>query len=74
VLSSKITQKFQTTVPRQVRQLLRLQAGDSVVFEIEDDKVMVRKANPIDLQFAAGLTSTLGEWGSSNDEEAYSEL
>lgn len=72
--SSKLTQKFQATVPREVRKLLQLQAGDGIVFELEQDRVVVRKANPIDLQFAKGLTTTLSEWDSKNDHQAYDGL
>jgi hypothetical protein len=43
-----------------------------VAFEInENQKVIIRKATPIDLEFAKALEGTLSEWSSENDEEAY---
>lgn len=72
--TSKLTQKYQTTIPSPVRKLLHLQAGDAVAFDIEDNVVHLRKARPIDMAFAKSLEDTLSEWDSSADEEAYHEL
>ncbi len=72
---SKLTSKFQTTIPQEIRTLLGLKAGDQVVFEVvEGDQVVIRKAMPIDLMYLKSLESTLGEWGSEYDEEAYRDL
>ncbi len=40
---SKVTGKFQTTIPRLVREFLDLDSGDRVVFVMEHDSVTVRK-------------------------------
>ena len=71
---SKLTKKYQATVPKAVRQKLNLAAGDSIAFEIDNDIIKVRKARPIDLAFSNALVSTLNEWNSENDEEAYHDL
>jgi bifunctional DNA-binding transcriptional regulator/antitoxin component of YhaV-PrlF toxin-antitoxin module len=68
----KLTSKYQTTVPRHVREILGLSRGDFVVFEIDDHRhVHVRKALPSDVQFLKGLEATLTEWQSQHDDEAY---
>ncbi|RLL50509.1 AbrB family transcriptional regulator [Mariprofundus sp. EBB-1] len=72
--TSKLTQKYQTTIPAPVRKLLHLQAGDAVAFDIEDNVVHLRKARSIDLAFTQSLEGTLNEWNSPADEEAYREL
>jgi len=72
--TSKLTQKYQTTIPAPVRKLLHLQAGDAVAFDIEDNVVHLRKAKNIDLAFAQSLEATLNEWNSPADEQAYHEL
>jgi len=72
--TSKLTQKYQTTIPAPVRKLLHLQAGDAVAFDIEDHVVHLRKARTVDLAFAQSLEGTLNEWNSSADEEAYRDL
>lgn len=72
---SKLTSKYQTTVPAPVREALLLEKGDSLVFEIGDDgAVTVRKAVPLDVPFERALGATLGEWESGEDDEAYRDL
>ena len=71
---SKLTSKYQTTIPQEVRELLLLKKGDEVVFEIEDGRVVIRKATPLDLEYLSSVESTLSEWSSDNDEEAYKNL
>lgn len=75
MLASKLTSKFQTTIPERVRKSLGLQKGDVVAFEIKSGNVVtLRKATPMDLRFAKSLENTLTEWTSDNDEEAYRDL
>ena len=71
---SKLTKKNQATVPQVIRKKLNLNAGDTIAFEIDDDIIKLRKAEPIDIEFANALTPTLSEWESLNDEEAYNDL
>jgi len=73
--TSKLTRKYQATIPEPVRRLLHLEAGDAIVFDIGHDKdVHIRKARPVDMAFARSLESTLNEWASEADEEAYRDL
>ena len=71
---SKLTKKYQATVPEVVRKKLKLKTGDVIAFEIDNDTVRLRKALPIDIEFGSALVPTLSEWESQNDEEAYSDL
>ncbi len=71
---SKLTKKYQATVPKAVRKKLKLNAGDVIAFEIDNDIIKLRKATPIDIEFSSALVPTLSEWESQNDEEAYSDL
>lgn len=68
---SKVTSKYQATIPLAVRRKLGLKAGDAVVFEIENDSVTVRRATVLDKEYARALEGTLSEWLSKEDEEAY---
>ncbi len=75
VITSKLTTKSQATIPDKIIKFLGLKPGDLVAFEIEQgQKVIIRKATPIDFEFAYALDGTLSEWLSKNDEEAYSDL
>ncbi len=68
---SKVTSKYQATIPLAVRRKLGLKPGDAVVFEIENDSVRVRRATALDREYAKALEGTLTEWLSKEDEEAY---
>jgi len=71
---SKLTKKYQATVPEVVRKKLNLKAGDFIAFEIDNDEIKMSKAKPIDLEFTSTLAPTLSEWESKHDEEAYHDL
>ncbi|MFO1429711.1 MAG: type II toxin-antitoxin system PrlF family antitoxin [Candidatus Competibacteraceae bacterium] len=74
LLVSKVTQKYQATIPAEVRRVLGIGRGDSLAFAIEDGKVLLRRATPLDREFANALQSTLEEWSSPHDEAAYRDL
>lgn len=68
--NTKITSKYQMTLPKEVRTALNIHVGDIIVFEVLDDgSVVLKKAAPFDKEFAQALSSTLSEWSSTNDEE-----
>lgn len=72
--TSKLTRKYQATIPGPVRDALHLEAGDTVAFDIDEGQIRLRKARPIDLEFARALEGTLDEWSGEADEEAYRDL
>ena len=76
--ASKLTSKYQATIPSPIRQALHLSQGDAVIFELKaiDGKqaVIVKKAMPVDLEYADLIAHTLSEWNSPNDDEAYCDL
>lgn len=72
--TSKLTSKYQATIPAKVRKTLKLSAGEVVAFDIEDGEVRLRKGTPLDLEYAKALTGTLSEWQSEADDKAYRDL
>lgn len=74
MLASKLTSKYQATVPEKVRKILDLKKGDVIAFDIHKNTITLKKASPLDLQFAKSLEGTLSEWNSKDDEEAYRDL
>ena len=68
---SKVTSKYQTTIPAEVRAALGIRKGDAVKFEIHNGRVTLSKATPVDVAFAKSLEGTLSEWHTEADEEAY---
>ena len=73
-LTSKVTQKYQATIPQVVREKLAIEKGDRVIFEIEDEKVFLKKLSPLDWEYLESVSATLSEWSSEADEEAYGDL
>ena len=70
--SSKLTSKYQATIPEPVRRILQLGAGDKVAFAIGDDgSVRLSKAQLDEDEGLALMTEALSEWGSAADEDAY---
>ena len=73
--NSKLTSKFQATIPQDIRTILNLKAGDQINFEItKDKKIVIKKAMPADIAYLKALESTLNEWNSENDDEDFHDL
>lgn len=72
MITSKLTTKAQTTIPRPVRSALHLKAGDELIYEIVDERVILTKASrggEADDPFR-----TFSEWGSEADTKVYGKL
>ncbi|MFI5334130.1 MAG: type II toxin-antitoxin system PrlF family antitoxin [Chlamydiales bacterium] len=73
--STKLTSKYQATVPREIRKHLHLRKGDQIMYELlPDDTVIVRRVTPLDLDYFQALNATLSEWETAEDEQAYKDL
>ena len=71
---SRVTSKFQATIPLPVRTTLGIKQGDVLAFEIENGLVRLTRASLRDIAFAQAVEGTLCEWDSAADDEAYREL
>ena len=71
-ITSKLTTKAQTTIPQPVRAALHLQPGDELIYEIDDQPVILTRSS------RGGKTDdpfrTFGEWNSEVDTKAYGKL
>jgi antitoxin PrlF len=74
MLASKVTDKYQATIPRDIRELLHIGKGDKVAFEIVQNKVVLKKVKRADHEYLESLSGLLTEWDSYEDDEAYSDL
>jgi len=71
MITSRLSTKAQTTIPRSIRTALHLKEGDELVYQIDGDRVILSKAqNKVeDDPFRA-----FGEWDSEADGKAYAKL
>jgi antitoxin PrlF len=74
MLLSTVTSKGQATVPAEIRRVLHLQPGDKIKFEVQDHQVLITKADQFDYLYHTAVSSTLNEWDSPEDDEAYRDL
>ena len=71
---AKITARGQTTIPKRIRERAGLLEGDVVAFEIEGDHLIVRKVARGGDEYLQGLSATVSEWASPEDEDAWRDL
>ena len=74
VLLSKLTGKARTTVPKEVRRVLGVKPGDTIVYRIANGKVTLGRARPLDRAYLKAVESTVSEWASAEDAAAYDKL
>lgn len=71
MLTSKLTDQAQTTIPQPVRAALHLAEGDEIAYVIEGDRVVLTKAS---VETRDDPFATFGEWNSEADQRAYANL
>jgi antitoxin PrlF len=77
MITSKLTSKAQTTIPRPVRAALGVAEGDEVAWSIEPGRVILSKAPPRSLRDARVPEDPFGtftEWDSEADRNAFADL
>jgi AbrB family looped-hinge helix DNA binding protein len=74
MLTSRLSSKGQVTLPKKVREVLGARPGDTILYEVAENLVRIRRAEPFDKAFHAALSSTLDEWMSEEDEQAFRDL
>lgn len=72
---AKISHNGQITIPLDIRNALHLKAGDALAWNIENDgRIFIRRVEPNDFDYLYAVSSTLTEWNSAEDDEAYRDL
>lgn len=70
---AKITSKGQVTIPKFVRDALKIDEGDEIVFEVQGDKVNIRRVTVIDTLAAAIGPKLRKEFPTPEEFEKYLE-
>ena len=71
MITSRVTTKAQTTIPRAVRLALEIAEGDTLVYELVDGAVVMRR---LEVVVPEDPFTTFEEWGGDADTRAYAEL
>ncbi len=72
MITSKLTAKGRTAIPKPILEALDLQPGDEIVYEIHSGRVVFAKAGtPVAL---GDPFCTFDEWRSEADAKAYEDL
>ncbi|OGT35262.1 MAG: hypothetical protein A3F11_11230 [Gammaproteobacteria bacterium RIFCSPHIGHO2_12_FULL_37_14] len=77
---SKVTSKFQTTIPKEIRKTLNISVGDLVIFETRKDgsvvikKLASKKTDIDEYDYLKLIESSLSEWNSKEDDECFKHL
>jgi antitoxin PrlF len=72
--ASRISAKGQVTIPKEIREVLKLEPGDMVAYELRNGTVTLKRVEPLDTAFHEALSATLGEWNTPEDDEAFRDL
>ena len=71
---SKVTVKYQATIPQEIREFLGVRQGDAVEYRIEGGEVKVKRVTAPDTAYLQAVEKTLTEWDSQADDDAFRDL
>ncbi len=71
---SQLSAEGQITVPKEIQKLLALKPGDMIAYEVREGIVILKRVEPCDAAFHHALSSTLDEWDTPEDDEAFRDL
>lgn len=74
MLTSRLSSKGQLTVPKKIREIIHVNPGDVVAYEVAEGKVSLKRIEPFDAAFHAALSKTMDEWMTPEDEQAFRDL
>ncbi|WP_338578684.1 AbrB/MazE/SpoVT family DNA-binding domain-containing protein (plasmid) [Brevundimonas olei] len=71
MIISKIGPKAQTTIPGPVRTALNLGVGDHLEFDIQGERVFLKKVPEVQAEVKEDPFALFSEWDSEADRRAY---
>ena len=72
--TSRVSSKGQLTLPKKIRDIMGIKAGDQVLYDVDDGVVKLKRVEAFDGAFHSALTKTLDEWTTPEDENSFSDL
>lgn len=74
LVTSRLTSKARTTIPRAVRDRLALRPGDRLIYDVKGEVVRLRKLPAADVGYLRAIRATLSEWDGEEDDTDYVDL
>ncbi len=74
MLLSRLSSKGQVTIPKEIRDAVRLEPGDMVAYEVRNGIVTIKRVDPLDTAFHSAVSETLDEWRTAEDDQAFRDL
>jgi antitoxin PrlF len=72
---ARVTAKGQATIPKRIREAANIQEGDILAFDLDsNNRIIIKRVVPSADAELSALQSTLSEWSSAQDEEAWRDL
>jgi antitoxin PrlF len=71
---SRLAANNQAIIPQEVRDALGLKEGDEIAFSVENGQAVLRKASVGDAYYLKAVESTLSEWSTTEDDDAFRDL
>lgn len=71
---SKVTVKYQATIPLEVREFLGVRQGDAVEYRIEKGEVKLKRVTTPDTEYLEAIQKSLTEWDTKADDAAFRDL
>ena len=71
---SKVTVKYQATIPLEVREFLGVRQGDAVEYRIKKGEVKLKRVTTPDSEYLNAVQKTLTEWDTKADDDAFRDL
>ena len=74
MLLSRLSSKGQVTIPKEIRDAVRLKPGDMVAYEVRNGIVTIKRVEALDTAFHSAVSETLAEWATPEDDQAFRDL
>ncbi len=74
VIFTKVTAKGQITIPAKVRAHLGVKPGEWVTFNIDGDRVTLKRIDKLDAGYLKLATESFCDWNTPEADEAFRDL
>jgi bifunctional DNA-binding transcriptional regulator/antitoxin component of YhaV-PrlF toxin-antitoxin module len=68
-VTSRISSKGQTTLPKEIREVLSVDTGDLIQYEVDGNIIKIRRLEAEENIWLKSIESTLEEWQGSEDDD-----